>query len=147
MSSRPTSDTVVEEHGDTMSLLRRIVDDAVDPGYAQATTSVRRRGSPRSRRGTLALTLLLLGALLTATVIQVRLGASGVERARTELLKRVEAATAATDRLAEGLDETRQSVQQLRASALDATDDVLGGCWATDHRSLLLKKEDGSDWW
>jgi len=106
-----------------MSLLRRIVDDAVDPGYAQATTSVRRRGSPRSRRGTLALTLLLLGALLTATVIQVRLGASGVERARTELLKRVEAATAATDRLAEGLDETRQSVQQLRASALDATDE------------------------
>ena len=33
------------------------------------------------------------------------------------------------------------------AAALDATDEVLGGCWATDHRSLLLKKEDGSDWW
>ncbi len=123
MSDQGTGRLGVGEYGDTMSLLRRIVDEAVDPGYAQSTASPRRTGSLWSRRVVFALTLLVLGALLTAALVQVRLGASGVERARTELLERVESATTATDRLAGELDDTRQSVQLLRASTLAASEE------------------------
>ena len=109
--------------GDTMSLLRRIVDDAVDPGYALAVPSARKAGSRVPRHVALATALLLLGALITATIVQVRAGAPGVERARTDLLAQVETETDATDALARDIESTRLSVTELQASTLRATEE------------------------
>ncbi|MFZ0324128.1 MAG: DUF881 domain-containing protein [Actinomycetes bacterium] len=117
------------DRGDTMSLLRRVVDDAVDPGYARSASETsgqtlpgpRRPGSHIPRHAVLALTLLMLGALIAATVAQVRQGAPGVQRARVALLTQVEAATQTTDELAQRVDTSRMSVDALRTTTLRAT--------------------------
>ena len=108
--------------GDAMSLLRRIVDDAVDPGYALAQTSAPDAGTRIPRHLALATALLLLGALVTATVVQVRAGAPGVERARTDLLARVQAETEATDALARDIESARLAVAELQTSTLRSTE-------------------------
>jgi uncharacterized protein YlxW (UPF0749 family) len=111
----------VHVHDDTMSLLRRISEEALDPGYA-VQAARRSAGAevtrPSTSRGVLALALLTLGVLLAAAAIQAARSAPASAHTRAALLLRVQQATSATDRLAQSVTVQRVQVDQLRSAAL-----------------------------
>ncbi|MEO8328640.1 MAG: DUF881 domain-containing protein [Candidatus Nanopelagicales bacterium] len=107
---------------DSLSLLWRIVDDAIDPGYA--VESKRATGSRPGQFGhsfALALALLVLGVIATAAVVQTQLGAPSADRTRSDLAERVVTSTQQTDALATHVDELTQQTAQLRVDALGGT--------------------------
>jgi uncharacterized protein YlxW (UPF0749 family) len=114
----------VRGHRDeSLSLLWRIVDDAVDPVYAaEAERSTSRgRGVSLGHSVALAAALLILGALVTAAFLQTQRGAPSVDRTRADLAARVVAATAQTDALTTQVDTLTQRTADLRAAALSGT--------------------------
>lgn len=103
------------------SLLSRVYDDALDPGYS--ATAERGNGSSGSgsalrRSVTLAIALLAVGALATAVIVQTMRGAPDEDRTRTDLIDRVVTATAETDALAARVDELSAATASLRSDAL-----------------------------
>ena len=104
-----------------MSLLQRVVDDAVDPGYAYAADHPRPGTSRLGRSVVLAATLVLLSALVAATFVQVRQRAPEAASARLQLLQAVRTATAATDDLAGVVQQRRVEVAKLQQRDLDAS--------------------------
>jgi uncharacterized protein YlxW (UPF0749 family) len=109
---------------DGLSLLSRIVDDAIDPGYSDLAGRDMRSQQPRAGWGhsvILAAALLALGALTTAAVIQTQRGAPDEERARNDLLGRVAAATADTDALVARVDDLTARTAAVSADALSGS--------------------------
>jgi uncharacterized protein YlxW (UPF0749 family) len=120
-----TATTPARGHRDeSLSLLWRIVDDAVDPGYAAAADRARssnKRGVGLGHSVALAVALLILAALVTAAYLQTQRGAPSADRTRTDLTKRVVAATEQMDALAARVDILTQRTADLRAAALSGT--------------------------
>lgn len=77
-------------HGDaSLSLLNRVVADALDPGYQQAAARAASRPLDWRHSLVFALAVGLLAALVVATVLQVRQGAPSAEQTRAQLADRV----------------------------------------------------------
>lgn len=105
---------------DAMSLLWRIVDDAMDPGYsAAAARAVRQPTKPGLGHSlTLFAALVALGALVAATLLQTHRGAPEADRTRADLTTRVGTATADTDALAVRVAALMAKTSEVRAEAL-----------------------------
>ncbi len=105
-----------------MLLLRRLVEDSLDEGYARAAA---RRGpdARRSRTTVWVLTagLLAVGLLLTTAFVQARERAGSAEEARDALIAEVDARETANERAQRQLDRLRAAVQRDQQEALALT--------------------------
>ena len=120
MSAAPTTGA-----DPSLSMLQRIVEDAMDPGYREASFHTS-GGASEPRTGwrgaaSVALVLFAIGFLLVAAVLQVRAGAPASSETRAELAQRVESATAEAATESRQVDELAREVQALRGSALAGT--------------------------
>jgi uncharacterized protein YlxW (UPF0749 family) len=102
-----------------MLLLRNLVEDSLDEGYARAAAR-RAAGEPPSRSAVLVLTvgLLLVGLLLATAFAQTRQRASSAAAARDALVAEVEQRSAANDRAQTRLDRQRAAVQRAQREVL-----------------------------
>lgn len=116
-----TSRTPMEPDA-SLSLLRRLVDDAMDPGYQEATTRGARQGADWRRSVAVGVVIALTAALGTAAVLQARAGAPDDGVTRSELVDRVEEATGAVEAIDVRLDDLNGEIETLRQSALDGSD-------------------------
>lgn len=109
----------------SMSLLWRVADDALDPGYALVAdrddSSSARNGRQR-RSVTLGLALLLLGLLASAALVQTQRGAPAADRTRADLADRVGTATVEVDALATRVTALNKEAAQLQAAALSGSE-------------------------
>lgn len=109
----------------SLSLLQRIVEDAMDPGYREASLQ-RSGGETRARLGwrssiAVAVVLFALGLLLVAAFLQVRDGAPSSSSARAQLAERIESASSELDVRSQEVDAIAAEVQALREGALAGT--------------------------
>ena len=107
----------------SLSLLQRIVEDAMDPGYRAASTQT---GQPQSRLGwrstaAVSVVLFVLGLLLVAAVLQVRAGAPAISQTRAELTERIESSSTELGATNQRVDELAAEVQAIREGALAGT--------------------------
>jgi uncharacterized protein YlxW (UPF0749 family) len=102
-----------------MLLLRNLVEDSLDEGYARAAAR-RAAGEPARKSAVLVLTvgLLLVGLLLATAFAQTRQRASSAAAARDALVAEVEQRTAANDRAQARLDQQRAAVQRAQRQVL-----------------------------
>ena len=118
-SDRPAA---APRRDDSMLLLRRLVEDSLDEGYARAAA---RRGAdtPRNRAAVWVLTagLLAVGLLLTTAFVQTRDRAGSAEEARDALVAEVDARETANGRAQRQLDRLRAAVQRDQREALALT--------------------------
>ena len=109
------------------SMLRRLLDETLDPGYEEAAgrrVAAGGTAAPESgwtRRLVLALCLLLIGALSTVVISQVRLSAPQREELREALIADVAAQRSAGDLLQQRLVEIRDEATRVREQLLAAT--------------------------
>lgn len=115
------------------SLLDQVLAETVDPAYARAAAERRARaaadpdggtGEVRSRRRSdvlVALALVAAGLLAAVAYREAAVGAQGRERVREALIEDIRLQSAATDDLAEQLDELIAEVGRRREAALDAS--------------------------
>lgn len=109
------------------SLLRRLLDDTLDPAYEQAAE--RRADGPDAekkprgwtRRLLLAACLMLIGALSTVVISQVRTSAPQRAELRQALIEDISEQRAAGDLLQERLAEVRDEATRVRQQLLAAT--------------------------
>lgn len=106
----------------SLSLLRRLVDDAMDPGYQEATTRGGRQGADWRRSVAVGVVVGLTAALGTAAVLQARAGAPDEGVTRSELIDRVKDATGSVEASDIRVDELNGEIETLRQSALDGSD-------------------------
>jgi uncharacterized protein YlxW (UPF0749 family) len=102
-----------------MLLLRNLVEDSLDEGYARAAAR-RAAGEPTSKSAVLVLAvgLLLVGLLLATAFAQTRQRASSAAAAREALVAEVEHRSAANDKAQAQLDRQRAAVQQAQRQVL-----------------------------
>ena len=100
----------------SLSLLKRLVDDAMDPGYRTAKSRPDNKAAGWRDSAAVALMICLLALLVVAAILQVRAGAPSDGRTRADLLERVQTATGTlTDQenqvnsLATAVDEAQQA--------------------------------------
>lgn len=105
----------------SLSLLRRLVDDAMDPGYQEATDRGDSRGADWRHSTAFAVTIALTAALVMATVLQVRDGAPDASQARADLTDQVMATTAVVELIDARLETLNGEIAQLRQTALDGS--------------------------
>ncbi|MCZ3386364.1 MAG: DUF881 domain-containing protein [Actinomycetia bacterium] len=105
----------------SLSLLRRLVDDALDPGYQEATDRGDSEGANWRHSIAIGLAIALTATLATAVVIQVRVGAPDEGRTRAELTDRVQLATASVEAIDSQLDDLNRDADELRETALAGT--------------------------
>jgi uncharacterized protein YlxW (UPF0749 family) len=108
---------------DSMLLLRNLVEDSLDEGYARAAAR-REEGAPRSRATVWVLTagLLAVGLLLTTAYVQTRDRAGSAQQARDALVAEVENRADANERTQRQLDRLRTAVRRDQQNALQLTD-------------------------
>lgn len=113
----------------SLSLLQRIVEDAMDPGYLEAAERAGRSDDPAHAEGegrglgwrstaALSVVLFALGLLLVATVLQVRQGAPSSSETRAELAQRVDSMTGTVGAKDRQVDALSSRVQTRREQAL-----------------------------
>ena len=102
-----------------MLLLRNLVEDSLDEGYARAAAR-RAAGEPARKSAVLVLTvgLLLVGLLLATAFAQTRQRASSAAAARDALVAEVEQRSAANDKAQARLDQQRAAVQRAQRQVL-----------------------------
>ena len=104
------------------SLLRSLLSEHLDPGYAAAAAE-RAAGKPRRPRwrawGWQAAAALLIALVVAAAVAQARSTAPGVKEAQQVLISSVRASEAGTDGLAAQRSELTSEVDNLRRSQLE----------------------------
>ena len=108
------------------SLLRSLLSEHLDPGYA-AAAAARAEGAGRNRKSDWvwqALAALLIAAVFAAAVAQARATAPGVSAAQHGLAASVKAAAGTTDALAERRDALAAQVDHVQRRQL--TDDAEG---------------------
>ncbi len=105
----------------SLSLLERLVDDAMDPGYQQNAKKADKRSVDWRHSVVFAAAIAITAALATAAVMQVRAGAPSDGRTRTELTERVVGANTVVEGLDVRLDELASEVERLRELALDGS--------------------------
>ncbi len=106
-----------------MALLSSLMNDTVDPAYADAA---RRRaatdGSGWPRRAWVsAVTLLVIGLLLASAAVQVRTRADATAAIRDRLIGEIDERNASLDRQQRDLERLRSSIASDRESALSLT--------------------------
>ncbi|MCJ7832396.1 MAG: DUF881 domain-containing protein [Actinobacteria bacterium] len=116
MTSRTPTDTDA-----SLSLLRRLVDDALDPGYHEAADRGDRRGADWRHSVAFGFAIAVTAALAVAAVLQVRAGAPGEGRTRAELTERVRVTTASVEAMDARLGSLNSEVDALRLAALDGS--------------------------
>ena len=106
----------------SLSLLQRLVDDAMDPGYRRAAESAAR--PQKGVRHSVAIGVLvgLLAFLVVAAVLQVRAGAPSDGSTRAELIDRVEDFTTSLTALEGQVDGLAAEVKQAQTDGLAGTD-------------------------
>jgi uncharacterized protein YlxW (UPF0749 family) len=105
----------------SLSLLRRLVDDSMDPGYQEAADRHQPMSVGWRHSAAFAIAIGLTAALVTAAVLQVREGVPSDGRTRSELTDRVVRATALVDELDASRDALAGQADQLRETALNGT--------------------------
>lgn len=106
-------------HGDaSLSLLNRIVGDALDPGYQQAAERGASHELDWRHSLALAVAIALLAALVAAAVVQVREGAPAADQTRAELADRVVDETAHVQAIDTRVSNLSRRVEALRIDAL-----------------------------
>lgn len=113
---------VPSEPDASLSLLRRLVDDAMDPGYQEAAERPQAAAAGWRHSVAFAVAIGLTAALVTAAVLQVRDGAPSDGRTRAELTERVVRATSVVEALDANRDALVSQADRLRESALDGTE-------------------------
>lgn len=115
----------------SMTLLIEVMDRPLDPGYAAAAADREAAGDPavvqrqeRRRAPLTALVGLLLGVLLAAAILQLRVPDDTAD-ARTVLLEEIETRTATADALTERVEALRAEIEQLQVQALSEDDEAL----------------------
>lgn len=101
-----------------LSLLDRVVDDALDAGYQDAAEQRSPRRLDWRDTAVLAVVIGLLATFVTAAVVQVRHGAPSAARTRSELTDRVVAETAALKAADARVAALSRRVETLHAAAL-----------------------------
>src|SRR5437868_13408017 len=85
---------------ESMGLLQSVMNEAMDPGYAEEAAAHPRASTSRQRIGAAAIALIaLVGFAAVAAGLQVRRSLRRATEARDARVKRAEARTAATDAL------------------------------------------------
>jgi uncharacterized protein YlxW (UPF0749 family) len=105
----------------SLSLLRRLADDAMDPGYQEATDRGDQRGADWRHSVAFGTVIALTAALVVAALLQVRAGAPGEGRTRAELTERVLETTSSVEAIDARLDGLISEVDLLRQTALDGS--------------------------
>lgn len=105
----------------SLSLLERLVDDAMDPGYQETADRGDKRAADWHQSAVFILAITITAALVTAAIMQVRAGAPSDGRTRAELIDRVATATTVVETLDARLDVLAGQVDSLRNSALDGS--------------------------
>ena len=107
---------------DSMELLRSLVDESLDEGYARAAAH-RQDGAGRSRRGVVWTTLGLVsvGLLLSTAFGQTRLSAGSAASERDSLVREVESRNSANEQLQSRLVDLRAEVVGAQRRALELT--------------------------
>ena len=98
-----------------MDLLNQIIRQPVDPDYALVAA---RGNQPASRRWTLAVLAMIIGALFAVAALQTTRAAPALELERTELVNRVQNAEREQDELRGRATSLSQEIATLRAAAL-----------------------------
>lgn len=110
-------------HGDaSLSLLNRIVAEALDPGYQEAAGRGPSRPLDWRHSLVLAVAIGLLATLVVAAVLQVRQGAPTAEQTRAELADRVAAESQALDSTEARVRTLFARVEALQTKALGGTE-------------------------
>ncbi|MGH3326883.1 MAG: DUF881 domain-containing protein [Streptomycetales bacterium] len=131
----------------SMSLLNKIVEGALDEGYAQATArrADRQAGEqqggeqgPRAATtyGVRVFVVILVGAMLATAWIEVRRDAPTNAREREALIARINETTADADHLQRRLDTLRTQVSRAQGGALAATSEGQGVARRLDRLEL-----------
>ena len=105
----------------SLSLLRRLVDDAMDPGYQEATDRGDRRGADWRQSVSFGIAIAVTAALAVAAVLQVRAGAPDEGRTRAELTERVLDTASSVEEIDTTLSGLNSEVSMLRQEALDGS--------------------------
>ena len=118
----PDEDARPPRRDDSMLLLRDLVEDSLDDGYARAAAR-RAAGEPPRRRGAWVLTagLLAVGLLLATAYQQTRDRADSAAQVREALVAEVQQRNAANRTVQTRLDRQRAAVQQQQRDALALT--------------------------
>ncbi|MGN6246419.1 MAG: DUF881 domain-containing protein [Motilibacteraceae bacterium] len=109
----------------SMSLLRDLMENTLDAGYAEAAERRRRAveqgrgGARRSSRAVALVGVALVGLLLATSALQLRAHAS--RKDHNDLVSRVKQATKATDQVAADVDRLRAQIAAARADGLALT--------------------------
>jgi uncharacterized protein YlxW (UPF0749 family) len=115
-----------------MSLLTNVMEHSLDDGYAEVAARQKADGTagmPRSMRTKLALAagLVLAAAVVTLGAANARVAAPVVAKEREGLVERVEAETAAADRLEKDVEVLRTDVGERQRKALEQHGGDQGG--------------------
>jgi uncharacterized protein YlxW (UPF0749 family) len=107
-----------------MLLLRNLVEDSLDEGYARAAARREEGAAPRGRATVWVLSagLLAVGLLLTTAYVQTRERSGSAKQARDALVAEVETRADANERAQRQLDRLRSAVQRDQQNALQLTD-------------------------
>lgn len=118
------------------SLLRSLLSEHLDPGYAAAAAERDRTGARRRNDWVWqALAALLIAVVFAAAMAQARSTAPGVSATQRGLANSVKAAATTTDDLAQRRDTLAAQVDDLARRQL--TDDAEGrSCWTTSTASV-----------
>lgn len=105
----------------SLSLLERLVEDAMDPGYQEFADRSEQRAVDWRHSVVFVVAIAITAALATAAVLQVRAGAPSAGRTRAELTERVATATTVVEALDFRLDELSGEVERMRNAALNGS--------------------------
>ncbi|MFL6181892.1 MAG: DUF881 domain-containing protein [Actinomycetes bacterium] len=106
----------------SLSLLHRLVEDAMDPGYREAQQHRDAQSTGWRSSILVSVVLGLLAILVVAAVMQVRAGAPADSKTRAELVDRATVATAALQDVDSRVDSLSTRVQKVREEALTGSD-------------------------
>jgi uncharacterized protein YlxW (UPF0749 family) len=108
----------------TLSLLERVVSDALDPGYHELAEHPRPRSTSWVNSVVMAVLVGVMAVLVVAAVLQVRDGAPGEARTRADLASRVSLLSSEVDALEQQVSAVAGQVETYRSDALGGgTDD------------------------
>ena len=152
----PTVDAAGRRPDESMTLLREVTERPLDPGYAQMAQR-RAAGEVTARRGgasvvTRLLVAVLLGAVTTIAVRDLRAPQPSVSRGRAVLMEQIQERSAAVEALSRRSVELGAEVEGLRAGGLlpsalvevNELDRWVGGAVPVRGPGMVVRLTDGS---
>jgi uncharacterized protein YlxW (UPF0749 family) len=112
---------VTNEPDASLSLLERLVDDALDPGYKESADRGETRSGDWRHSVAFALAIGVTAALAAAAVLQVQSGAPSAGQTRADLVDRVVRADSEVEALDARQAELAKRAERLRTLALNGT--------------------------